>query len=360
MVYLLQRWNAALFGRFVRVAGLSLSIMMMVCVGAFNAPARADMATAETAYKAGKFEQARAAYLPLAEAGDLKAQYRLGDLLRKGQGGKADLKGAVDWYRKAALGGDVRAQIRLGESYRTGQGVPKAPKVAVSWYRKAADAGSSWGQLRLGQMYNHGAGVGQDKTEAAKWLSKAAAQGNERARKALAVLRTSPTLQPAQKAQAPRPRPAVAPQTPKARAARAGGSKPSRLIFRVPQGWQLAGAAVRDSRNANAYLKELKLDITQEYYIRGSDVGKKEWGRLIATTEIRRMIGASPFDFLNETLGAHTRDCEYGRGIEAKTSKHAYGLKLVGFYTCTRNRADNRAYLIAAVVIETNNEGLHH
>jgi len=328
----------------------------MVAVGLCLASVatQADMAAAKAAYKAGKFKVARAEYQALAEADDATAQYRMGDLLRKGQGGKKDLKRAVDWFRKAALGGNVSAQIRLGESYRTGQGVPKDVKIAVSWYRKAANAGSSWGQLRLGQMYRLGTGVKKDLGGAAKWLSKAAAQGNQRARKELAAINAMPSRQqPSQQALAPRARPVAPKPIPKTASTRTKARKASRLIVKIPFSWRLAGAQVRDSRNANAYLKELKLDVTQEFYIRGKDVGKKEWGRLIVTTEIRRMIGASPFDFLNDTLGAHARNCDYGRGIEAKSSRHAYGLKLVGYYTCTRNRADNRGYLVAAAVIET-------
>ena len=142
---------------------ICLSVMTLGASGAY-----ADMKAADAARKAGQYEKARAAYIALAEKGDAKAQYRLGDLLRKGQGGKRDDKRALYWYRKAGIGGDARAQIRLGEFYRTGKSVPMDPGVAVSWYRKAAQAGNAWGELRLGEMYRMGQGVEQDLGEAAK------------------------------------------------------------------------------------------------------------------------------------------------------------------------------------------------
>lgn len=49
-------------------------------------------------------------------------------------------KAALEW-RKAARSGDVRSQFRLGELYERGRGVAKDPVLALMWYRVADRSG---------------------------------------------------------------------------------------------------------------------------------------------------------------------------------------------------------------------------
>src|SRR6266542_4040823 len=76
-----------------------------------------------------------------AEAGDLDAQYNLGDCYRLGTGTAVDPQKAVEWYTKAAEGGHLTAQYSLGVCYRLGTGTAVDPQKAVEWYTKAAEGG---------------------------------------------------------------------------------------------------------------------------------------------------------------------------------------------------------------------------
>ena len=122
---------------------------------------------------------------PLAEKGDAKAQYRLGECYYYGDGISRDFKQAEYWYRKAADNGYARAQVRLGGCYHEGRGVAKDDKQSVYWYRKAAEQGYVYGQSMLGLAYHFGVGVTEDWQQAAYWLQKAAAQGDSEAKKLL-------------------------------------------------------------------------------------------------------------------------------------------------------------------------------
>jgi hypothetical protein len=54
---------------------------------------------------------------------------------------KGDYAAAASWYRKAAEQGDARAQFTLGIMYAKGEGGPQDYAVAASWFRKAAEQG---------------------------------------------------------------------------------------------------------------------------------------------------------------------------------------------------------------------------
>ena len=62
---------------------MSIRFVMVVCLSAWAAAAQAaESGGAEAAYAQGDFEAARALSLPLAEAGDAGAQYRVADRKR--------------------------------------------------------------------------------------------------------------------------------------------------------------------------------------------------------------------------------------------------------------------------------------
>lgn len=141
-------------------------------------------------------------------------------------------KGALDWYRKAALKNYAPAQYKLGYCYEMGRGVgrnvteamkwygkaaengmgeaeqaiarlqqPAAPpqpryspsemynrgimaykennfEEAVDWFRQAADLGNTNAQCYLGFCYERGEGVDKDQEEAVKLYRCAAEEGN--------------------------------------------------------------------------------------------------------------------------------------------------------------------------------------
>jgi TPR repeat protein len=76
------------------------------------------------AYKNNDYKKAYKLWLPLAEQGNVTAQYNLGHMCEKGKGVPQNYKEAVRLYRLSAEQGDVDAQLKLGVSYGMGRGVP--------------------------------------------------------------------------------------------------------------------------------------------------------------------------------------------------------------------------------------------
>ena len=72
---------------------------------------------------------------------------------------RGDYVTALRLWRPLADQGNVHAQFNLGVKYHQGQGVPQDYAQAVSWCRKAADQGMVTAQFNLGVMYEHGLGV---------------------------------------------------------------------------------------------------------------------------------------------------------------------------------------------------------
>ena len=131
------------------------------------------------AAQAGDFATALKEWTPLAEAGDVDAQYNLGIMYDNGYGVPQDQKEAVKWYRLAADQGYAGAQYNLGVMYSNGQGVLQDYTEAVKWYRLAVEQGFAEAQTNLGLMYDNGQAVLQDNAIAHMWYNIGAANGNE-------------------------------------------------------------------------------------------------------------------------------------------------------------------------------------
>lgn len=87
------------------VAGAVLSIAQ---------PVLADVKAGVDAWQQGDYDRAVAQWRPLAESGDADAQFNMGQAYKLGRGVKADMRAAMDWYRKAAAQGHGRAEDNLG------------------------------------------------------------------------------------------------------------------------------------------------------------------------------------------------------------------------------------------------------
>lgn len=72
---------------------------------------------------------------PLAEQGNVFAQFSLGGMYALGRGAQRDDNEAVKWFLLAAEQGDAKAQYNLGIVYHQGKGVPQDYKEAMKWYR---------------------------------------------------------------------------------------------------------------------------------------------------------------------------------------------------------------------------------
>lgn len=180
---------------------LLLAILLLGGAGS----ALADMEAGIDAYKRGDYVAARAAWAPLASAGDAQAQYYLGHLYATGEGVARDLGQALPLFRAAAEQGEPYAQFALGYVYEHGLGVAPEPVAALRWYRAAAAQGNLAARNNLGLMYEQGRGVARDYVRAYAWYARAAqGAGLDPDRAARNQARLAARMTPAERAAARR------------------------------------------------------------------------------------------------------------------------------------------------------------
>lgn len=107
---------------------------------------------------------------------------------------KGDHATALKEWKPLAEQGDARAQFRLGQMYHRERGVPRDYKIAVKWYILASEQGHIQAQTNLGVMLTTGRGVGKSKTGAYKWWSIAASQGHKKAEELRDMIKKRMTL----------------------------------------------------------------------------------------------------------------------------------------------------------------------
>ena len=153
------------------------------------------------AYERKDYKTAYKLWLPLAEQGFAKAQYKLGTLYNYGLSVPQDYKEAVRLYLLSAEQGYVDAQYNLGVLYHDGQGVPQDYKEAVKWYRLSAEQGDASAQYNLGNMYVRGEGVPQDYALAHMWFNLSGSNGDKDAVKNRDIIEKRMSKQQIEKAQ---------------------------------------------------------------------------------------------------------------------------------------------------------------
>ena len=126
-----------------------------------------------SAFETKQFVRAHQLLFPLAEEGDVEAQYRLAIMAQNGLGMVVNAKDAERWMRAAAETGFDLAQHGLGFMYMQGECVEKDAAQAVKWFSLAAEQGLAGAQTTLGSMYEQGEGVEKDLEEAKRWYAKA-------------------------------------------------------------------------------------------------------------------------------------------------------------------------------------------
>lgn len=130
------------------------------------------------AYKSEDYKTAIEAFKPLAENGNVFAQWNLYLSYKKTlQVGKAN-----DWCTKAAKHGYVPAQMELGWLYSTGGlwNHEINQRKAAYWYTQAAEQDDSKAQLNLGDHYKDGKGVLKDLKKARQLTLKQLIKGRGR------------------------------------------------------------------------------------------------------------------------------------------------------------------------------------
>jgi TPR repeat protein len=142
----------------------------------------------EAAYASGDFASALEMLSPLADNGDVDAQYVLGLMYANGQGVDQSFYEAGKMYRLAGEQDHSAAQVNLGSLFENcyGNG-PCNSEAAAAWYRRAADQGDAIAQYNLGVMYGTGRGVPESEWKAKELFRKSAEQGHAPAQYNLAV-----------------------------------------------------------------------------------------------------------------------------------------------------------------------------
>lgn len=105
---------------------------------------------------------------------------------------KAFYKGQYDkafrLIKMSAEEGDMKSQFILSTMYRRGLGVEVDEYEGFSWCKKAAEEGHLEAQFQLGLMYLEGEGITEDETEAQNWLWTAADRGYPQASEVLTYI----------------------------------------------------------------------------------------------------------------------------------------------------------------------------
>jgi TonB family protein len=98
----------------------------------------ADIQKGRAAFESKKYDLAYKELRPIADSGNAKAQYLIGQLYHHGNGVEKNEKEAVAWYFKAARGGYDEAQFALSDMYQAGKGAEKDESLASYWQWRAA------------------------------------------------------------------------------------------------------------------------------------------------------------------------------------------------------------------------------
>ena len=110
---------------------INLCLTISLALVSFSVGWSGDFQKGVDAYNNGDYATALKDWTPLADLGNVKAQYNLGLMYDMGKGVLQDYKEAVRWYQLAAEQGYSSAQHNLGLLYFNGQGVSQDHQEAV-------------------------------------------------------------------------------------------------------------------------------------------------------------------------------------------------------------------------------------
>ena len=155
-----------------RAIALALAFALAALAPGMGA-AVADWNEGQAAFERGDVAAALEAWMPLAEAGDARAQAALGSLYIHGTGVPVDHAEALRWTRMAAEQGDVTGQFNMGTLYAGGLGVERDYAEAARWFARAGEQDDAASRFNLGVLHARGLGVPKDDVEALFLLSTA-------------------------------------------------------------------------------------------------------------------------------------------------------------------------------------------
>jgi uncharacterized protein len=118
----------------------------------------------------------------LAEEGNEKAEYFLGQMYERGLGTKKNQRKAAQWYKRSADQGLANAQYEIGYLHLDGPTFLKNNSEAVKWFKLSAAQDFAQSQRVLGALYQEGIGVIRDKLLAHTWYNIASSNGSKLAK----------------------------------------------------------------------------------------------------------------------------------------------------------------------------------
>ena len=164
----------------MKFTGILFSFLIFL-FGGYDKSRGSELQRAAAAYKEGDYETALKIFMPLAEKGDMVAQFNVAKMYRKGTGVPKDYKTAVKWFALSAEQGNAKAQYHLGVAHSFGLGVVPDYKIALKWFNRSAEQGDTFSQYHLSRLYYLGNGVPEDKVYAHMWANLASSSGFEMA-----------------------------------------------------------------------------------------------------------------------------------------------------------------------------------
>ena len=121
---------------------------LLALLGAPGIARAEDFIDGVTAYHHGQYETAMRVLAPLAEHGNVIAQYDVATMYYHGNGAGQDYAAAARWFLAAAESGHGAAQAELGRMYFHGNGVEQNYQTAVMWLTRAAER-DNWAMAAL-------------------------------------------------------------------------------------------------------------------------------------------------------------------------------------------------------------------
>lgn len=138
----------------------------------FEPPWSAEVDAALAFFENGDTDATIERLEPLAEAGDVDAQYILGSIHARGFGVAEDRCRALPWFQRAAAQDDSRAIAWLGFYHQLGDCMPKDYDEAARHFKQAAELGQAGAYVSLAILHSDKSERLYDPILTIKWAKK--------------------------------------------------------------------------------------------------------------------------------------------------------------------------------------------
>src|SRR5688500_13413211 len=154
------------------LAGAALAPAFATAASADQSPPLGSVENGIAEWQAARYDAAVRIWRPLADRGDVDAQFNLGHAYRLGRGVPQNMTLAEQWYERAARAGHTEAQAMYGLLlFQNGR-----RRDAMPFVRQAAERGDARAQYVYGTALFNGDVVARDWPTAYAFMVRAAAQ----------------------------------------------------------------------------------------------------------------------------------------------------------------------------------------